>query len=151
MPLREFLSLGWKSSFPTPLSLVFVVGKVLRKLVDVPLLGKRLPVQTGVAPPVHPASFILTALGVSPAFCTEVIASTMLLLGSPTDWVAGTAIPPTNPIKERKPSYPPKKKSLSFLIGPPTTAPNCSNCAGVSAQDPLTTIAQPEMGLATLK
>src|SRR5579863_9153404 len=128
-----------------------MVGKVLRKLLDVPLFGKRLPVHVGVAPPVHPASFMLTGLsGIEPA-CKAEIASTMLLLGSPTEAVAGTAMPPTNPMKERKPSYPPKKKSLSFLIGPPTTAPNCSNCAGVCSQDPLTTIAQPEMGFATLK
>src|SRR5216683_1434940 len=131
MPLMEFLSLGWKSIFPTPLSLVFVVGKVLRKPFDAPLFGKRLPVQTGVVPPVHPASFMLTALGVIPAVLRAEIASTMLFEGSPTDRVAGTAIPPTNPMKERKPSYPPKKKSLSFLIGPPTTPPNCSNWAGV--------------------
>src|ERR1700692_2158258 len=109
MPLIAFLSLGWKSSFPTPLSLVFVVGKVLRKLVDVPLFGNRLPVQTGLAPAVHPASFKLTGLSGTPAVCRAEIASTMLFEGSPTDDVAGTAIPPTNPMNERKPSYPPKK------------------------------------------
>src|SRR6202795_1067393 len=105
MPLNEFLSLGWKSSLPTPLSLVFKVGKVLRKLVDVPEFGSRPPVQTGVAPAVHPAAFKLTALGVTPAFCKAVIASTMLCVGSPpNELVAGTPIAPTNPIKERKPS-----------------------------------------------
>src|SRR5580704_8882097 len=94
---------------------------------------------------------MLTALGVIPAAWRAEIASTILFAGLPTDRVAGTDIPPTNPMKDRRPSYPPKKKSLSFLIGPPTTPPNCSNWAGVFAHSPLTIIAHPEIGLATLK
>src|ERR1700692_3032368 len=98
MPLIAFLSLGWKSSFPTPLSLVFVVGKVLRKLFDVPVFGKRLPVQTGAAPPVQPANLRLTALGVIPAAFKALSASTILSDASPIPSVAGAGRPPTNPM-----------------------------------------------------
>src|SRR5258705_5555364 len=78
------------------------------------------------------ARAMLTGLTGTLAFCKARIASTMLCFTSPFEApVPGT--PPVTialPIRERKPSYPVKKKSLSFLIGPPTTPPNCFSCVG---------------------
>src|SRR5579864_5028092 len=76
------------------------------------------------------AKFRLVVLtGLPPAF-TALIASTKLPEGPAPVTVVGTFKEYAEPIKERRPSYPAKKKSLSFLIGPPTTAPNCFNCDG---------------------
>src|SRR5436853_6770782 len=89
------------------------------------------PVQA-TGPKVQPSNFRLTGLGVTPADCNALIASTILRFGSgvANAAVAGTLVPKALPMVDRKPSYPAKKKSLSFLSGPPTTPPNCSNSVG---------------------
>src|SRR5450755_3645361 len=97
---------------------------------------KRPPVQvTGAR--VQPTNFILTELGVTPAACSALMASTRLFSGSPAvfagvacDAVSGMVVAMALPMWERRPSYPAKKKSLSFSTGPPTTPPNCSNWVG---------------------
>src|SRR5207253_2815681 len=75
---------------------------------------------------------MLTGLSGTPAACSALIASTILRFGSgvANAAVAGTLVPKALPMVERRPSYPAKKKSLSFLSGPPTTPPNCSNSVG---------------------
>src|SRR5438445_12362378 len=101
----------------------------------------RPPVQADVAVKEtegHPNSDLLTELTGTPAVCKARTASTIPFVvpfAPPTKPVAGTLEPNALPMKERMPSYPAKKKSLSFLIGPPTTPPNCSNCNGSLAQE----------------
>src|SRR3984957_1302833 len=122
-----------------PLSLVLVLGKVLVKLLVLPgLAGHNPPVQDTVGVRVHPDKAKLTGLGVKPAAMSVLIASTMLSVGLETDCATLDGTPPVTialPTKERRPSYPARKKILSFLIGPPTTPPNCFSCVGNLLQD----------------
>src|ERR1700722_4357409 len=77
------------------------------------LLGQKPPVHTDAVvkvPAGHPARAKLTGLTGIPRDCKAMIASTMLFL------------------------QPAKKKSLSFLMGPPSTPPNCFSWTGVLAQ-----------------
>src|SRR6266699_2660632 len=100
----------------------------------------RPPVQTEEAfrgPEGHPNKARLTGLTgtLTPGACSAMMASTMLFFGPAPEPNAGTPEPNALPMKERMPSYPAKKKSLSFTIGPPTTPPNCFNCVGSLSHD----------------
>src|SRR5689334_2172808 len=97
-----------------PLSLVLRFGKVLLKKVELAAAPwKRPPVQVMGGPSVHPVNPRLTALGVRPAACTALMASTMLFLGSPAaptppvfacEAVSGAVVPNALEILERSPS-----------------------------------------------
>src|SRR5260370_8785950 len=106
------------------------MGKALRKLDEVPVWGVKPPVHTKVAgsgnacpTALGQIRFKLTVLGATlppplkPAF-KALIASTMLFVVSPPGMpaVAGPEIPNGTEIMSRRPSYPPKKTSLSLLI-----------------------------------
>src|SRR4029077_12833476 len=113
------------------------------------LAAKKPPLQVvaeEVAPTVHPANARLVVLLARelqlppPAHpATTLIAAAMFWAASPLDDpVSGTPLPPVVPkafpIASFRPSKLPKKKSLSFLIGPPMEPPYCFNCAGGLSQ-----------------
>src|SRR5579864_5038526 len=83
----------------------------------------------------HPANAKLSGLNDVPGALPAAIwalmsamASGRLLLGSPPrDAVVGMVTTDALPIAKRSPSYAPKKNNLSFLMGPPMDAPNCSS------------------------
>src|SRR5271169_4725002 len=104
----------------------------------VPLLvGKPVPLHetpAGAAPvKVQPAMVRLAGLIGMWSACRPASASGMLLVGSPpNETVAGLVMPPYEfPTSYCCPSYAPKKKSLSLIMGPPTEPPYCSKVRGV--------------------
>src|ERR1700739_733168 len=123
----------------------------MKAVLFVGLLGNKPPVQVNdpivAAVPVQPAKFRLGVLRqlaviveehscVAPRCCSAEIASAKLAAAFPLALpVSGTPFEVRAfPITSFKPSKAPKKKTLSFLIGPPTVAPYCFNWVGSLSQ-----------------
>src|SRR5258708_12992771 len=90
----------------------------------------RPPVQVDAAvnaPEGHPSNCRLMGFGVTPAFCSALIASTMLFAAPfappPSDAVVGAAVIRGVPTKELRAPLAPQKKSLCFLSCPPPGPP----------------------------
>src|ERR1700674_647379 len=115
-------------------------------MVGLLLVGNPVPLQVMVEPEsAQPAIFRLAALigmlfacrsaiafGILPAQSPETRPEVQLgVAGAGIATIDGLVTPPNwLPTSYRCPSYDPKKKALSLMIGPPTDPPNCSRVRG---------------------
>src|ERR1700680_4172499 len=114
-------------------------------IVGLLLVGNPVPLQVTVEPDrAQPAILRLVGLIVTPSACRSAIALGMLPPQSPeararqfgvegvgNATMDGLVTPPNwFPTSYRCPSYAPKKKALSLMIGPPNDPPNCSRVRG---------------------